>query len=68
MSNAIGYSRESNPSRKICHLRAVPLVHVADIVSNWLTENAKNEIVFPESTVRVVFDNEQVVGKTICQK
>ena len=32
-------------------------------VSNWLTENAKNEIVFPESTVRVVFDNEQVVGK-----
>ena len=24
MSNAIGSSRESNPSRKICHLRAVP--------------------------------------------
>ena len=31
MSNAIGSSRESNPSRKICHLRAVPLGHVADI-------------------------------------
>ena len=30
MSNAIGSSRESNPSRRICHLRAVPLGHVAD--------------------------------------
>ena len=29
-SNAIGSSRESNPSRKIYHLRAVPLDHVAD--------------------------------------
>ena len=29
MSNAIGSSRESNPSRRICHLRAVPLGHVA---------------------------------------
>ena len=25
MSNAIGSSRESNPSRRICHLRAAPL-------------------------------------------
>ena len=32
MSNAIGSSRESNPSRRICHLRAVPLGHVADNV------------------------------------
>ena len=31
MSHAIGSSRESNPSRRICHLRAVPLGHVADI-------------------------------------
>ena len=30
MSNAIGSSRESNPSRRICHLRAVPLGNVAD--------------------------------------
>ena len=30
MSNAIGSSRESNPSRRICHLRAVPLGHVTD--------------------------------------
>ena len=30
MSNAIVSSRESNPSREICHLRAVPLGHVAD--------------------------------------
>ena len=30
MSNAIGSSRESNPSRRICHLRAIPLGHVAD--------------------------------------
>ena len=28
MSNAIGSSRESNPSRRTCHLRAVPLGHV----------------------------------------
>ena len=32
MSNAIGSSRESNPSRRICHLRTVPLSHVADSV------------------------------------
>ena len=31
MSNAIGSSRESNPSRRICNLRAVPLGHVADM-------------------------------------
>ena len=31
MSNAIGSSRESNPSRRICHLRAVPLGHVVDV-------------------------------------
>ena len=29
MSNAIGSSRESNPSRRICHLRAVRLSHDA---------------------------------------
>ena len=33
MSNAIGFSRESNPSRRICHLRAVPLGHDADNVT-----------------------------------
>ena len=32
MSNAIGSSHESNPSRRICHLRAVPPGHVADKV------------------------------------
>ena len=32
MSNAIGSSRELNPARMICHLRAVPLGHVADAV------------------------------------
>ena len=30
MLNAIGSNRESNPSRGICYLRAVPLGHVAD--------------------------------------
>ena len=30
MSNAIGSSRELNPSRRICHLHAVPLAHVTD--------------------------------------
>ena len=30
MSNAIGSSHESNPTRRICNLRAVPLSHVAD--------------------------------------
>ena len=34
MSNAIGSSRESNPSRRICHLRPVPLGHVAQIYNN----------------------------------
>ena len=29
MSTAIGSSRESNPSRRICHLREVPVGHVA---------------------------------------
>ena len=31
MSNAIGSSRESNPSRRICRLRAVSLGHATDI-------------------------------------
>ena len=31
MLNAIGSSRESNPSRRICNLRAVLLGHVAGI-------------------------------------
>ena len=30
MSNAIGYRRESNPSRRICNPHAVPLDHVTD--------------------------------------
>ena len=30
MSNAIGSSRESNPSRRICHLRVIPFGRVAD--------------------------------------
>ena len=34
MSNGIGSSRESNPSRTICHLRATPLGHVAVTFSN----------------------------------
>ena len=31
MSNAIGSSRESNPSQRICHLCAVLLCHAADL-------------------------------------
>ena len=30
MCNAIVYCRESNPSRRICYLRAVPLCHAAN--------------------------------------
>ena len=30
VSNAIGSSRESNPSRRVCNLLAVQLRHVAD--------------------------------------
>ena len=30
MLNAIGFSHESNPARRICNLGAVPLGHVAD--------------------------------------
>ena len=32
-------------------------------LKNWLENNAKNEIPFPDVDVRVVFNNEQVVGK-----
>ena len=39
MSNTIGSSRESNPSRRICHLRAVPLGHVADTIVELASEN-----------------------------
>ena len=39
MSNAIGFSRESNSSRKVCHLRAVPLGNVADEKVRELFEN-----------------------------
>ena len=38
MSNAIGSSRESNPSRRICNLRAVPLGHAADYMIAVLHE------------------------------
>ena len=42
MSIAIGSSRESNPSRTICHLRAVPLGHVAKPI---FSEDLRNAIV-----------------------
>ena len=32
--NAIGSSRESNSPHRICHLRPVPLVHVADFLKS----------------------------------
>ena len=32
-------------------------------LTNWLTKNAENEIPFPEGLIKVVFDNEQVIGK-----
>jgi len=32
-------------------------------LKNWFNDNAREEISFPSGTVRVVFDNEQVVGK-----
>ena len=38
MSNAIGSSRESNPSRRICHLRAASPGHVADNSKDYLNE------------------------------
>ena len=37
--NAIGSRHELNPSRRICHLRAVPLGHVADKVLQSLLTN-----------------------------
>ena len=33
MLNAIGSSPESNPSLRICNLRAIPQVHVADNIA-----------------------------------
>jgi len=32
-------------------------------LAKWLNESAANEIEFPPGIVRVVFDNEQVIGK-----
>ena len=32
-------------------------------LSNWLSEQSKDELEFPEGVVRCLFDNEQVVGK-----
>ena len=32
-------------------------------LTNWLTKNAENEIPFPDGLIKVVFDNEQVIGK-----
>ena len=40
MANAIGSSRESNPSRGICHLRALPLGPVAN--ATYLRKNQRN--------------------------
>ena len=36
MSNAIGCSRESNPSRRICDLRAVRLGHIVSVSDKGL--------------------------------
>ena len=32
-------------------------------LTNWLTKNAENEIQFPEGLIKVLFDNEQAIGK-----
>ena len=47
ISNAIGYSRESNPSRRICHLRAVPLGHVADMSHNFTPASCIASVITP---------------------
>ena len=44
MSNAIGSSRESNPSRRICHLRAIPLGHVADSIHVSINTKPSNAL------------------------
>ena len=43
MSNAISSSHESNKSCRICHLRAVPLGHVADVYS-WHRRNQDDRL------------------------
>ena len=32
-------------------------------LTNWLTKNAENKILFPNGLIKVVFDNKQVIGK-----
>ena len=45
MWNAIGFRRESNPSRRICNRRVVPLGHVADCTSQKSnSQNTRSEV------------------------
>ena len=42
MSNAIGSSHETNPTRMICKMRAILLDHVPDIMQIGLFINSEN--------------------------
>ena len=62
MSNAIGSSRKSNPSRRICHLRAVPLGHVADKFVSLFVFNRR------EKRCRLSFIFEATTGKFVSEQ
>ena len=63
---AIGSSRESNPSRRICYLRAVPLGHVADeVVALQVVFNPRVALYFSILPLFMVFTVVVGVAKTI---
>ena len=54
ISYAIGSSRESNPSRRICHLRAIPLGHVANKCLSMVRVQALNTFKYSQSSSGVL--------------
>ena len=60
--NLLGYSL-SNSKLLVNINGATSPAGSYSFLSKWLSEQAKNELQFPEGIVRVVFDNEQVIGK-----
>ena len=60
--NLASYLLSDNKDLLRLNSSAFPLGSYA-FVCNWLNDNAKNQISFLEGTARVVFDNEQAVGK-----
>ena len=65
MSNAIGSSRESNPSRRICNLHAVPPGYVAITCqrwpSNWMQNKTQNSALTLDHALKENFRDKPAV-------